>query len=95
MRISTSPGSNRIVMLSDVVDQIEYICQLVGNSRHVAIGTDLDRGFGREQPPTDLDTIAGLQKLPDLLAARGYAADDISAIMHGNWLRLLHRVWGN
>jgi membrane dipeptidase len=87
-------ASNPTVTLLDVVDHIEHICQLAGNSRHVAIGSDLDGGFGREQSPADLDTIADLQKLPGLLAARGYQADDIAAIMHGNWLRLLRRVWG-
>ena len=61
----------------------------------MTIGTDLDDGFGREQSPADLDMIADLQKLPGLLATRGYIADDIAAIMHGNWLRLLRGVWGN
>ena len=88
-------ASNPTVTLSDVVDHIEHICQLAGNSRHVALGTDLDGGYGREQSPADLDTIADLQKLPDLLAARGYTTADIAAIMHGNWLRLLRKVWGN
>src|SRR4051812_28141098 len=88
-----SIATNPIVTLSHVVDHIDHICQLAGNSRHVAIGTDLDGGFGREQSPADLDTIADLQKLVALLDARGYQADDIAAIMHGNWLRLLRRVW--
>ena len=87
-------ASNPTVTLNDVVDHIDHICQLAGNSRHAAIGTDLDGGFGREQSPADLDTIADLQKLPDLLVSRGYAAEDIAAIMHGNWLRLLRRAWG-
>jgi membrane dipeptidase len=86
-------ASNPSVTLSDLVDHIDHICQLAGNTRHVALGTDLDGGFGREQSPADLDTIADLQKLPELLAGRGYAADDIAAIMHGNWLRLLRRAW--
>ena len=73
--------------LATVVDHIDYVCQLAGNSRHAGIGTDLDGGFGREQSPRDLDTIADLQKLAALLADRGYSDDDIAAIMHGNWLR--------
>ena len=81
------------VTLNTVVDHIDYICQLAGNSRHAAIGTDLDGGYGREQSPSDLDTIADLQQIPDLLEARGYSADDIAAIMHGNWLRFLHDAW--
>ena len=85
-------SSNAGIKLSQVVDHIDHICQLAGNAFHVGIGSDLDGGFGREQSPVDLDTIADLQQLVPLLEARGYAAADIGAIMHGNWLRLLHRV---
>ena len=84
---------NGPVGLMDVVNHIDHICQLSGNSRHAAIGSDLDGGFGREQSPTDLDTIADLQKISDLLSGRGYHDDDIAAIMHGNWLRLLRHAW--
>ena len=85
--------TNEKVTIANVVDHIDHICQLAGNARHAAIGTDLDGGYGREQSPRDLDTIADLQKLPDLLAGRGYSAADIAAIMHGNWLRLLRQAW--
>ena len=54
---------------------------------------DLDGGYGKEQSPADLDTIADLQKLPSLFEARGYRPSDIENIMHGNWLRFLRRVW--
>jgi len=77
----------------DVVKHIDHICQLVGNSRHVGIGTDLDGGFGREGSPHDLDTIADLQKVAALLRQRGYSGDDIAAIMHGNWLAFLRDAW--
>jgi membrane dipeptidase len=83
------------VTLKDMADHIDHVCQLAGSSRHAAIGSDLDGGFGREQSPADLDTIADLQKLAGLLAARRYTADDIAAIMHGNWLRLLRQAWGD
>ena len=53
----------RMVKTAAEIAHIEHICQLAGNSRHVALGTDLDGGFGREQSPADLDTIADLQKL--------------------------------
>jgi membrane dipeptidase len=78
-----------LVSLNDVVDHIDRVCQLAGNSRHAAIGTDLDGGYGTEQTPGDLDTIADLQKLPALLQQRGYGEQDVANIMHGNWLRLL------
>jgi len=89
------PGKSdpRTVSLAQVVDHIDAICQLAGSSRHAAIGSDLDGGFGREQSPHDLDTIADLQKLAGLLAERGYQPPDIAAVMHGNWLRLLRAAW--
>ncbi len=88
-------GSNQNVFIDTVLDHIDHICQLAGNSRHAAIGTDLDGGFGREQSPCDLDTIADLQAVPAKLRARGYDEDDIKNIMHGNWLRLLFAAWGD
>jgi membrane dipeptidase len=73
--------------LATVADHVDHICQLTGTVRHVAIGSDLDGGFGTEQSPCDLDTIADLQKLAPILADRGYHEADIDAIFHGNWLR--------
>ncbi len=81
------------VTLNTVVDHIDYICQLAGNARHAAIGSDLDGGYGTEQTPNDLDTIADLQQIADLLRDRGYAESDIVLIFNGNWSNLLKRVW--
>jgi membrane dipeptidase len=79
--------------LHTVIDHLDHICQLAGNAEHIGIGSDLDGAFGKEQSPHDLDTIADLQRLPDLLAARGYSPTDVHNVMHGNWLRFLRRAW--
>jgi membrane dipeptidase len=81
------------VKLDHVVDHLDRVCQLAGNHRHAAIGTDLDGGFGREQSPMDLDTIADLQRLPDLLRKRGYEAAAIEGIMYENWVRFFQEAW--
>jgi membrane dipeptidase len=57
------------------------------------MGTDLDGGYGKEQVPRDLDTIADVQKIPDLLQRRGYREEEIRAIMHGNWIRFFREAW--
>jgi membrane dipeptidase len=81
------------VTLNTMVDHIDRVCQLAGNARHAALGTDLDGGFGREQSPMDLDTIADLQKVPELLRKRGYTEMDVVAIAHGNWVRFFTEAW--
>jgi len=79
--------------LEKVIDNIDHICQLSGNTHHVAIGSDLDGAFGKEQCPYDLESIADLQKIPLLLKKRDYSDEDINNIMHGNWLRFLRKAW--
>jgi len=81
------------VTLESVVDHIDHICQLAGNSKHAAIGSDLDGAFGTEQSPADLDTIADLQTIPVILQKRGYTEEDIKHIMHHNWIDFLRRTW--
>lgn len=93
IRGQTTPESAGL-KLERIVDHIDHICQLAGNARHVGIGSDLDGGYGREQCPADVETIADLSRLPQLLAARGYPAADIALIMHGNWIRFLENAWG-
>jgi membrane dipeptidase len=80
--------------LEKVIDHLDHICQIAGNALHVGIGTDLDGAFGKEQCPYDLETIADLSRLPDLLGRRGYSGGDIENVLHGNWLRFLRNAWG-
>jgi membrane dipeptidase len=84
---------NTAVSLEAVVDHIDHVCQLAGNARHAGIGSDLDGGYGTEQCPHDLDTIADLQKIVRLLRQRGYGQEDVEAIMHGNWMRFFEEAW--
>jgi membrane dipeptidase len=81
------------VYLSTVIDHIDHICQIAGNSLHSGLGTDLDGEYGTEQSPADLETIADLQKIPDLLRQRGYSVNDIENIMFKNWVRFLIEAW--
>ena len=60
---------------------------------HLAIGTDMDGGFGAEATPTDVDTIADLQGFGPLLKNAGYSDDDTNNILHGNALRFFRGVW--
>ncbi|WP_417362369.1 dipeptidase [Galbibacter sp.] len=78
--------------LKRIIDNIDHICQLAGDTKHVGIGSDLDGGFGKEQSPYDIDTIADLQKIQGMLEMRGYTSNDIKGIYQGNFLRILKKV---
>jgi membrane dipeptidase len=84
-------AEERGLRLEKVVEHIDHVCQIAGNTRHTGLGSDLDGGFGGEQTPCDLDTIADLGRLCDLLEARGWSACDITNFAHGNFLRILRR----
>lgn len=77
------------VTLNHVAAQVDHICQLAGNARHVGIGSDYDGGFGVEAAPAEVDTIADLQKLGAILTAKGYNDGDVAAVLGENWLRHL------
>lgn len=76
-----------------ICDHIDHICQLTGSAKHIGIGTDLDGGYGNEQTPMDLGSIADLQSIPGLLRSRGYSTEDIDGIMWKNFVDFLRRVW--
>ena len=92
VRGKTTPQSANL-LLEQFVDHIDRVCQISGNAQHAGIGSDLDGAFGNEQTPADLDTIADLSKIPDMLTARGYKASDVDLIMHGNFIDFLKRAW--
>lgn len=79
--------------MQTVANHIDHVCQIAGNARHAGIGTDLDGGFGHEQAPRDLNTIADLQRMRGILESRGYSTEDVAGILAGNWVRLLKHVW--
>jgi membrane dipeptidase len=79
------------VGLQAVLRHIDHICQLAGSARHVAIGSDMDGGFGSEGIPRELDSAADLPRLGEALRAAGYSETDTAAILGGNWLRVLER----
>ncbi|MEW4529795.1 membrane dipeptidase [Maioricimonas sp. JC845] len=81
------------VTLENVANHIDHVCQLAGNCLHSGIGTDLDGGFGKEQSPSDMETIAEIGKVAEILDRRGYASDDIERIMYRNFVDFFGRAW--
>ncbi|MCB0076309.1 MAG: membrane dipeptidase [Anaerolineales bacterium] len=82
----------RRVTLAHVVDQIDYLCDQIGDTDHVGIGSDFDGGFGLESVPIGLESSADLPRIGDALADRGYSDASIYAIFGGNWRRFLRHA---
>lgn len=92
VRGETTPQSIG-VKIEHIAEHIDHICQLAGNASHVGIGSDLDGGFGKDQSPVDLESIADLQSLEGILSGRGFSGEDITALFGGNFLRVVRKAW--
>ncbi len=77
------------ITLETVAAQVDRICQMAGDALHAGLGSDFDGGFGLAAAPAGVDTIADLQKLGPVLAAKGYNGEQIAAVLGNNWLRHL------
>jgi len=82
-------GSREDVTLETLAAHVDYICQMAGDARHAALGSDFDGGYGVESAPAGIDTIADLQKLAPVLSAKGYNDEEVAAVLGKNWLRHL------
>jgi membrane dipeptidase len=93
LKVGWTRGKNNReeVPLGLLVNHIDHICQMAGDSLHVGIGSDFDGGFGLQSVPPEIDTVADLQNLVSLLTARGYTDTDVENILGGNWLTRLKR----
>jgi membrane dipeptidase len=80
------------IRMENLVDHWDHICQIAGNSDHIAIGSDLDGNFGIEQSPWDLQSINSLRKYETILEKRGYSNNDILNIFHRNWIRMFRKA---
>lgn len=88
-----STPANTGLKLERLVEHIDHICQLAGDARHAGIGSDLDGGFGAEQTPADVASIADLARLQGLLRSKGYREEDVRGVLHGNFIGFLRQAW--
>jgi membrane dipeptidase len=71
--------------LETIVGHIEYAAERIG-VEHVALGSDFDGCF----PP---QALSDASKTQALLEALDWSDDELSALAHGNWLRVLRATW--
>jgi membrane dipeptidase len=87
LKVGWTHGTDRTeTPLVLLINHIDHVCQLAGDSLHAGIGSDFDGGFGLQSVPPEIDSIADLQKIGPLLKERGYTDTDVANILGGNWL---------
>jgi membrane dipeptidase len=64
----------------------DHMASLIG-WEHVGVGSDLDGGFGLEESPVELETVADLRKVGDALPR-----EVREAVLSTNWLAFLRRA---
>ena len=70
-------------------EHAEHVAERIG-AAHVALGSDFDGAT----IPDAVGDASGTGRVLDALAGRGWSADDLVAVAHGNWLRVLRATWG-
>jgi len=76
-----------LATVSDVVDHIDHIVQLIGID-HIGIGTDFDGGGG----VSDCTDVSQMGNITYELVKRGYSEEDIIKIWGGNFMRVFSEV---
>ncbi len=74
--------------LSVIADHLDYMVDRMG-IEHVALGSDFDGAT----MPAPLGDCAGLPKLMEVLASRGWNDASLHALGSGNWIRVLRDTW--
>ncbi len=74
-----------VATVEHVVAHLEHLRELVGVA-HVGIGADYD---GVDETPVGLEDVSRYPVLLEALAERGWSRSDLTALAHGNILRVL------
>jgi membrane dipeptidase len=77
------PGGPAVTIADQWARHAAHIASVTG-WEHVGIGTDLDGGVGLEETPDEIDTVADLHRLGDVVPREWCAG-----VLGGNWLRWL------
>jgi len=76
----------------DLLAHIKRMCDLIGDAKHVGLGTDMDGGLGRDDIPHELTTAADLPRVAEALSAAGFSDADVAGMMAGNWIEFFRRT---
>lgn len=77
----TRSNPTAVTLGRDVRRHAEHVAR-VGGWEHIGLGSDLDGGFGLEASPEEIDTVADLWKIGQVVPSEAR-----EGVLGGNWLR--------
>jgi membrane dipeptidase len=89
---STFLATDRRATVDDCVRHVGHVAKMFGHRRGVALGSDMDGGFGPEKLPEGVDEPGKLGALTAGLEEIGWATGEREAFASGNWDRFLREV---
>jgi membrane dipeptidase len=85
-------AKGRRATIEDCVAHVQHAAEVMGHRRGVALGSDMDGGFGPKDLPEGLDSPAKLPLLLESLRNVGWIDADRRAFAYDNWRRFLQNV---
>lgn len=84
-------GGARRATVEETVEHIEHIAALTGRTDVIALGSDMDGGFGADRLPAGINRPADLPMLLEELRGRGWSEPALTGFRFENWQRFLER----
>ncbi|MCP3905390.1 MAG: peptidase M19 [Planctomycetes bacterium] len=85
-------ATGRRANVADCVDHVTHVAEVMGHRRGVALGSDMDGGFGPDDLPDGCDRPGLLDTLAAALRNAGWSDDDVAGFTAGNWMRFLRAI---
>jgi membrane dipeptidase len=80
---------DRRATLTDCVAHVERVVDLAGRRDVIALGSDMDGGFGPGDLPEGVDHPSKLDALAEALRSRGWNDAEVQGFAWRNWMRVL------
>ena len=79
-----------LATIDHCVEHIFHFCNLAGNNRQVALGSDFDGGFTPQYLPEGLKHPSKLHALAKALQNAGFSEEDLISFSSGAWQRIFN-----
>jgi len=84
-------GDKRRATIDETIAHVEHIVEVSGRHDLIALGSDMDGGFGSDRLPEGINRPGDLPLLLQALSDRGWTDDQLAGFRFNNWMRFLKR----